>query len=421
MRLTSLLSSSLAFSSSLVSAAVNSSSPLSSKQILPSNFQPPQVFEHVNLVRNVNLDKSYARETINVVVRNVDAEAQSEYYVPFEADLMARIGGFEVRDKKQMTKAPFEVEATGFDSERYGMYSCGGNARMLTGNSPTEFYLVHLPQPLEPKAEITLSISFNVLSALSPLPEAIEQMAQQFVVYKSSAYAPSAYKTLKQKTKIKFPTTNIDEHTIIPNKNADGKEDPSRQGSTYSYGPYDNIPAGAQQAISMRYEFTKPLIHASRLERDIEVSHWGGNLATEERYWLGNNAARLKDQFSRVKWQMTQYSSPPTTALKELKFPLQVGSVDAYFTDDIGNVSTSRFRSNEREALLELKPRYPVFGGWKYSFRVGWNSGLESYLRKLKVGESYALKVPFLEGPKMSEGVEYERVEVRVILPEGAQ
>ena len=70
MRLKSLLSSSLALTSSLVTAVVNSSSPqqLSSKQILPSNFQPPQVFEHVNLVRNVNLDKGYVRETINVVV-----------------------------------------------------------------------------------------------------------------------------------------------------------------------------------------------------------------------------------------------------------------------------------------------------------------------------------------------------------------
>lgn len=31
------------------------------------------------------------------------------------------------------------------------------------------------------------------------------------------------------------------------------------------------------------------------------------------------------------------------------------------------------------------------------------------------------LKVPFLEGPKMGEGISYEKVEVRVILPEGAR
>lgn len=117
---------------------------------------------------------------------------------------------------------------------------------------------------------------------------------------------------------------------------------------------------------------------------------------------------------------MTQHYSPATSALKELKMPLKVGSLNPYFTDDIGNVSTSRFRSNVREANLELKPRYPVFGGWKYSFRVGWDADLNHSLRKLNVGDGYVLKVPFLEGPKMSEGVSYEKVVLRVILPEGA-
>ena len=93
---------------------------------------------------------------------------------------------------------------------------------------------------------------------------------------------------------------------------------------------------------------------------------------------------------------MTQYASPPTTALKELKLPLQPGSMNAYFTDDIGNVSTSRFRSSNREALLELKPRYPVFGGWKYSFKVGWDADLKKSLRKLARGVGYVLKVRFV-------------------------
>ena len=106
--------------------------------------------------------------------------------------------------------------------------------------------------------------------------------------------------------------------------------------------------------------------------------------------------------------------------MKSLNVPLKIGSLDPYFTDDIGNVSTSRYRSNAKEANLELKPRYPVFGGWKYSFRIGWNESLKNFLRKLKTGEGYVLKVPFLEGPRMGEGVSYEKVEVRVILPEGA-
>lgn len=158
----------------------------------------------------------------------------------------------------------------------------------------------------------------------------------------------------------------------------------------------------------------------TRLERDIEVSHWGGNLAIEERYWLTNKAAHLSDHFSRVTWATAQFYNPPTTALKSLNIPLKIGSLDPYFVDDIGNVSTSRFRSNSHEANLELKPRYPIFGGWYYNFHIGWNANLGSFLRTLKKGQGKILKVPFLEGPTMGEGVSYERVELRIILPEGA-
>lgn len=200
----------------------------------------------------------------------------------------------------------------------------------------------------------------------------------------------------------------------------DVTSEPERQGSTFTYGPYDNIPAGAEDEASARYEFTKPIIHVTRLERDIEVSHWGGNLATEERYWLTNKGAHLANHFSRVSWASAQYYNPPTSALKSLNVPLKIGSLDPYFIDDIGNVSTSRFRSNKREANLELKPRYPVFGGWNYNFRIGWNANLGSFLRVLKKGQGNILKVPFLEGPTMAEGVSYEKVELRIILPEGA-
>ena len=280
----------------------------------------------------------------------------------------------------------------------------------LFDSSSTQFYRITLPKPLAPKAQLTLSITYHVLSALQPLPATIQQQDKQYLLHTFSTYTPSAYLTQKQKTKIKFPSADIPNYT----------QEPERQGTTFTYGPYENIPAGSEQEASVRYEFTKPIIHATLLERDIEISQWGGNLASEERYWLTNKGAHLAGHFSRVTWASTQYYNPPTSALKMLTVPLKVGSLDPYFIDDIGNVSTSRFRSNTREALLELKPRYPVFGGWKYSFKVGWDSDLKRFLRRLARGNAYVLKVPFLEGPKMSEGISYEKVNLRVILPEGA-
>ena len=277
-----------------------------------------------------------------------------------------------------------------------------------------------MPTPLAPKAQQTLGISFSYLSALNPLPANIAQQDKQFLVYEFSAYCQSSYVTLKQKTEVKFPSTSVPEYTILPAENG-GAESPQKAGSKFTYGSFGELPAGAFEPVKVRYEFTKPLIHVSRLERDIEVSHWGGNVAFEERYVMTNRAANLSQPFSRVQWASQQYYNPPTSAIRELKFPLKVGSLDPYFTDVIGNVSTSRFRSNKREANLEIKPRFPVFGSWNYPFRVGWSADLKDYLRQLDTGTGYVLKVPFLEGPKQPEGMEYEHIELRVILPEGAE
>ena len=276
--------------------------------------------------------------------------------------------------------------------------------------SPTQFYRILLSKPLAPSAQQTLSITYHLLSSLAPLPATIGQQDKQYLKHTFSTYTPSAYLTSNQKTKLKFPGVEIPEFT----------GEPERQGTAFTYGPYDNIPAGSESLASVRYEFTKPIIHVTLLERDVEISHWGGNLATEERYWLTNKGAALSNQFSRVTYVSSNYYNGPSVAIKELQVPLKVGSLNPYFTDDIGNVSTSRFRSNSREAMLELKPRYPIFGNWAFPFRIGWDATLSDFLRKADRDHGYVLKVPFLEGPKMSEGVSYEKVVLRVVLPEGA-
>lgn len=401
----------LAAAAALVGAhAANVSSQLSSKQILPATFAPPQVFRHVNAVRTVNLEKGYVWEKIDVKLQNIGSQPESQYYLPFSADVIANVGGVEGRDKEK--DIALKAQLVEFDPL-----------------SPTQFWMITLAEPLPSKTDVTISISFHVLNSLSPLPATIEQAAKQYMECTTSAYMPSAYETSKQRLKFKFPTSDVPDYTTFPlskTSGSDKSEDPTRQGSTFTYGPYDNIPAGAVELVSVRYEYTKPIIHAALLEHDTEVSHWGGNLASEERFWMDNQGAALKGQFSRLEWQMAQYTNPPSAALKDLRFSLAPDAANAYFIDDIGNVSTSRFvpritvAQDRVVALLDLKPRYPLFGGWKYKFRVGWDANLAGFLRKLASGEGYVLKVPFFAGPRMPEGVSYDRVVSKVILPEGA-
>ena len=96
----------------------NLTTPLSSHLILPNNFKPPQVFKNTNLVRSINLEKGYVKEIVNVVIENIDTNPQDEYYVPFDGSVVGKVGGFEVRDKKDTTKPVFRSELVEYDTYR---------------------------------------------------------------------------------------------------------------------------------------------------------------------------------------------------------------------------------------------------------------------------------------------------------------
>lgn len=115
MKLLSLVAAGL---SSLAAATVASSS--ASTVSLPPTFAPPQVFKNANLVHVISLEKNYVKENINILVENIAAEPQDEYYLPFTADQMSRVGGVEVRDRKNAELAPFEVTAVEYSNEAYG-------------------------------------------------------------------------------------------------------------------------------------------------------------------------------------------------------------------------------------------------------------------------------------------------------------
>lgn len=102
----------------LLAASVAASSPLQPVS-LPAEFKPPQVFKNANLVHVISLEKNYVKEQINVLVENVSKGPQDEYFVPFTADQMARVGGFEVKDRKDADAGPFRTEAVEYDPHRY--------------------------------------------------------------------------------------------------------------------------------------------------------------------------------------------------------------------------------------------------------------------------------------------------------------
>jgi len=129
-------------------------------------------------------------------------------------------------------------------------------------------------------------------------------------------------------------------------------------------------------------------------------------------------------------------------AITSLSLTLPPNAHAAYYYDIVGNVSTSRFRpstssSNTQSgvlpsqkkrssvkptnSLLELVPRYPLLGGWNFTFTIGYDLPLEDWLkvRKEEGGKpKYLASVPFLTPIK---DISIDRVRLEIRLPEGAR
>lgn len=100
-----------------------------------------------------------------------------------------------------------------------------------------------------------------------------------------------------------------------------------------------------------------------------------------------------------------------------------------FFIDEVGNVSTSRFRPSAPKgagttslsggaSVLELIPRYPLMGGWNYTFSYGYKQPLSMVLRRdPKKSSRHSLSVPFLIPLKDAA---INDATLRVVLPEGA-
>lgn len=101
------------------SALATDSSSRQSKVTLPTEFKPPQVFKNANLVHIISLEKNYAKEQINVLIENTSSDEQDEYYLPFTAEQLSRVGGLEVKDRKDATAGLFTAEVVEYDPLRY--------------------------------------------------------------------------------------------------------------------------------------------------------------------------------------------------------------------------------------------------------------------------------------------------------------
>lgn len=109
----------------------------------------------------------------------------------------------------------------------------------------------------------------------------------------------------------------------------------------------------------------------------------------------------------------TASASMPTPSFRKLTASLPKNAANVYYRDQIGNISTSHFRKK----TLELETRFPLFGGWKTSWYMGYDSPTSSILKYINK-ESKRLRLTIDYMPSLDDIV-IDDYELRIILPEG--
>ncbi|XP_058120709.1 dolichyl-diphosphooligosaccharide--protein glycosyltransferase subunit 1 [Anopheles ziemanni] len=241
--------------------------------------------------------------------------------------------------------------------------------------------------------------------SLKPFPSAIGQSDRQLVQYFGNVYFYSPYPTVTQKTTVHLSSRNVESYTQFkPSSQAD---------STITYGAYDNVPAFAHEPMTIHFENYTPFLTVTRLERTIEVSHWG-NIAVEETIDIVHSGAELKGPFSRYDYQKDSRSNQPS--VKSYKTLLPASATGVYYRDTNGNISTSALRTLKDAVELDLRPRFPLFGGWRTHYTLGYNVPSFEYL--FQNGDNFLLKMRVID--HIFDDMVIDEVQTKIILPEGS-
>ncbi|XP_002740264.1 dolichyl-diphosphooligosaccharide--protein glycosyltransferase subunit 1 [Saccoglossus kowalevskii] len=277
----------------------------------------------------------------------------------------------------------------------------------VAGHSDIQFYSVSLEDPLGAGQSLDVNVEEIFTHVLRAFPSQISQDEKQLVEFTSNYYFYSPYPVSEQTTNVKLSSSNVESYSKLSPVSASD--------DTITYGPYERIRpfSKGKDNLKVHYENNSPFLTVTQLERVIEISHWG-NIAVEETLDIRHTGAKLKGSFSRYDYQRTQDGF---SSIKSFKTILPASARDVYYRDEIGNISTSHLNEQDEFIEVELRPRFPLFGGWKSHYYIGYNVPTYEYL--FNSGDAYVLQMRFLD--HIFDDQVVDELTVKIILPEGCK
>lgn len=334
--------------------------------------------------RTIDLTSQLTKITSQISIENKGGSPIRDFVLAIEEEVASHISFLDVSEKQDNeAKLPFTATTVGGQSGK--------------------FFKVSLPSSLAQDQAISVTVEAVFSHALKPFPEKIGQSDKQLVLFKCNTVLYSPYEVKEQKTTVKLPSSTIESYTRLkPSSSSD---------NTITYGPYKDSKPFRTHQMKIHFENNSPFLTVNEMTRWIELSHWG-NIAVEETYHVSHEGAKLKGHFSRYDYQRT----PTHAAIKSFKTVLPAAAKDVYYRDEIGNISTSNMLTQDDAVELELRPRFPLFGGWQTRYYMGYNVPAYQYL--YNKGEKYILKMRLVD--HVFDDFVIDNLKVKIILPEGA-
>lgn len=345
-------------------------------------------FVNIEVNREIDLTGHYTSVINSIKLENKLQSTVSKYYHAMykdNVDKLSNIRAYLKDEPHNLLKAEFQ--------EFSGDYA---------------IYKVLVPRGITSKTEVNLIIEEYFAQKMTPFPKKIGIFDQQLMVFSDSIHYPSPYATEFSTTTVRFPTSEVESYT----KPSDVPYD--LKGKSLTYGPSTSIKAFSAIKFQVHYQNPKAIPYFTKVVREIEVSHWG-NIAISEWYTLVNRGAEVKGEFSRLDYS-NRYRSSAVNALRSLEAILPRMAWGLYYRDEVGNVSTSHARQHSSYVHLEIEPRFPIMGGWKDTFNIGYNLPTKGFLKQKD--NTFALNITF--GFPFKEIIAEEMI-VKVILPEGSK
>ena len=357
-------------------------------------------WENAHYSRTIDLSKSFVKETDLIEIKNLGSTPCDEYFFSLN-------DGFGAAENVSVVSVTLIDNSFNLEPELVG----------------DKIYRLALPYPVAPNSVFELRVNYVYTSGLVTVPAKLNMDEKQQILLKLNKFPYSAYGTSEYSLRFIGISKGqemelLDEDKTNVTKNVIDLR-PRVEEKALVYGPtIGAIEPWTLQPMGLLYDHNFPLTHVINLNRSMWIPASDvAQVPVEEYYELTNSGAELKGGFSRIDWMKGRFEQTRNHwALSHMEILGNDNQFDDYyFTDKVGMVSTHQ----KVKGHLVLQPRFPVFGGWKYNFTLGWNNDVSQYIHKVDDEEdTYVAKFPLLNGLRDAT---YKTVYLSFYLPEDAE